>query len=203
MSWEVIVSPILDFFRYLARSRISFEIDGLMLHPEWCGDIKGYKGIVRVTNKGKRIAYNLTARIESERDGLYDEVLEVELWEDKLDENRKEKTLIHKKEPAYDIDYEWMDEKKRITRDVWEQLRKDDIVFLQFPKQPENDDSASHLFPRFKISKTNVLKLMAGVEHKITITVKAENSDKNTVTAKRTFAFKVEHEDDAFSICIA
>jgi len=196
-------SPSIPYEEYEIRretAKKSLKIESLSLSPESYGEVKGYTGEVRVANAGKKILYNLTAKIEVERDGLYDQVLYVEVVEDNRVKPEKVTTRIDKKEPSYDVDSQWVDEKKRKTEDFWKQLRKDDFVFLMFPKQPES--SFGFMDETISISRSNILKLMAGVEHRVTITVKAEDPEKNTVSATRVFRFEVEHEDDASVIFV-
>ena len=202
MSWLTsLISPIIDGIKHLTKSRVSLKIDSLLLHPKWAGEIKGYVGEVKVTNKGKKIAYNLTANIDVERDGIYAEVLEVKLVANgRVTRNGKVITIVKKKEPASNVDYKWRNEKKRRVIDVWEKLRQNDFAFPVFPKKFH--PGVAILESPIRTSTINFLKLWPGVEHRVTITVKAETSEKNTVSATRTFRFEVGDEDDASSIFV-
>lgn len=201
MSWLTsLISPIIDGVKHLTKSRVSLKIDSLTLHPKWIGEIKGYTGYVKVTNKGRKIAYNLTANIDVERNGIYSEVLQVTIVaHGRVTHEGKVITTIDKRERATDIDYKWMDEKKRIVGDLWEKLRQGDVAYLVFPKKryPHVGFGSS-----YEASTTDLLKLWAGVEHRVTIAVKGETFEKDTVSATRTFRFEVGDADDASSIFV-
>jgi len=158
-------------------------------------------GEVQVTNKGKKIAYNLTANIEVERDGIYAEVLEVKLVANgRVTHQGKVITIVKKKEPARNVDYKWRDQKNQKFQDVWEKFRQNDLAFLVFPKKFHA--GVAILESPIRTSTIDLLKLWPRVEHRVTITVKAETSEKNTVSATRTFRFEVGDEDDASSIFV-
>jgi hypothetical protein len=203
MSWIVeSISTIFQAIIHLTKPRVSLEIMSPHLFPEWHGDIKGYRGEVMVTNKGRRIAYDLTARIEVERDGLYDHVLEVHVIKDR--NNPKDaKTRIAKKESAYNVDSQWTDEKRRIVAGkVWKQLRKDDSAILMFPRKQPSILHVSHISVESPVETyaVNVLKLMAKADHRLKITVKGEDFERITVSKTKTFRFRIEEEEDGASV---
>ena len=200
MSWIIeSISTIFQAIIHLTKPRVSLEIMRPRLIPEWHGNIKGYRGEVIVTNKGRRIAYNLTARIEVERDGLYDQVLEVHVIENR--ENPDEVTTrIRRKEYAYNVDSQWTDEKRRIVvGKVWKQLRKDDFAILIFPRKQPSIPHVSRISVESPVEPyaVDILKLMAKADHRLKIIVKGEDFEKNTVSKTKTFKFRIEEEDDA------
>ena len=204
MSWDILVSPIIDAIRHLTKSRVSLKIQGLWLNPHWYEDIKGYEdfrgyiGKVEVTNKGKKIAYNLTAEIGVDNGWAYVEVLDGRLMEKarKATEDMKIKIEHAHEDHARNVDYEWIDEKKESCGSVFKKLRQHDKAYLSFPR--------SHsVHVGWSDANIRSLRIVSGVEHRVVITVKAEDSEKNTVSTNRTFKFTVESDDDASSIYIS
>lgn len=206
MSWLTsLISPIIDGIKQLTKSKVSLKIESLFLHPRRAGEIKGYVGRVRVTNKGKKIAYNLTANIDVERDGIYSEVFVVTtVAGGRVTHEGKVIATVDEKEPAHSIEYKWMDEKKRLFGDTWEKLRQGDVVYLVFPKKRHIHVGFGRAGKgiSYETHTLDFLKLWAGVNHRATVTVKGETSEKDTVSAKRTFKFNVGDEDDAKSIFV-
>jgi len=184
------------------KGAVSLKIRGIMLTPYWYTgidgyeDVKGYMGEVEVTNKGTKIAYNLTAEIGVARVmGYYVEVLEPTMM-DNVKKNGNEGRVdiedIHK-DHASKVDYEWIDENKETCGSVFEKLRQGDLVYLSFPKGSPRHVGWGQVHPRS-------LLIVSGREHSVVITVKAEDSEKNTVSETREFKFTGKAEDDASTI---
>lgn len=192
MSWDILVSPILDLVRHLTRSKVSIKIEGLSLAPhtyediEGCEDIEGFTGYVRVTNKGKKIAYNLTAEIGVDNGWAYVEVLDGCLMADARKRIRFRKLEIQDmhKDHARKTEYEWIDEKKNSCGSIFKKLRQNDFVFLSFPVGHEMHIGWPATYHRS-------LHIARDTEHNVVITVKAEDPEKNTVSATRKFKFTI------------
>jgi len=187
------------------RESIDLRISGLMLSPYWyedirgCEKIKGYTGYFEVTNKGKKIGYNLAAEIGVARKmGYYVEILEPKLMKyvtEKL--HRKEIDIedIHE-DHADRIAYEWFDEDKHSHGRVLPKIRKGDRMFVAFPQGMGSFVNWEEKFPRS-------LLLVSGRKHEVEVVIKAEDSEKNTIVKKRIFEVIGPPEDAASTIFIA
>ena len=192
----------MDAIGYLTKSKVSLKIQGLWLTPHWYDikgyeDFRGYTGKVQVTNRGKKIAYNLTAEIGVDNGWAYVIVLDGSLMKkaEKVTGDMKSKIEHAHEENARNIDYEWIDEKKESCGSVFKKLRQNDKAYLSFPR--------SHsMHTRWSDANVRSLLIFSSVEHRVVITVKAEDSEKNTASANRTFKFIVKNDDNASSIYI-
>jgi len=200
MSWDILVSPIMDAIRYLTKSKVDLRIRGLWLSPYFYESIRGYEnfrgyvGKVEVTNKGKKIAYNLTAKIAMDNGWAYVEVLDGYLMEKKESAGDFKSKIEHAhKDHARDVEYEWLDEKKDSHGSTFKKLRQDDKAYLSFPESRSIHEGRSDVNVRS-------FHVRSGAEHKVVIAVKAEDSEKNTVSTTRTFKFTVQSDDDVGSI---
>ena len=195
-------NPSINFDEYQKRVEIieqPLQITDLLLLPQWVGEIKGYVGDVVVTNKGNKIVYNLTANVDVERNGIHPEVLEVSLVaEGRVTHKGKVMTRIKKRGPASDVENTWTGQRRRIFGNVWKKLRQNDSAFLYFP---ETRPSVITKFSTWT-SNTRFLRLVAGIKHYVTVTVKGEDYEKNTVSTKRTFEFDIKDEKDTTGIYI-
>ena len=186
------------------RESINLKITGLTLTPYFydeikgCEKIKGYTGYFEVTNKGKKIAYNLTAEIGVCRSmGYYVEILEPTLMKyvtEKLHAKKVDIEDIHK-DHADRIAYEWFDEEKHSYGRVLPKIRKEDRVFVAFPQGMGSFVDWENKFPRS-------LLLVSGRKHEVEVVIKAEDSEKNSVIKKRIFEVIGPSEDEAFTIFI-
>ena len=186
------------------RESINLRISGLTLSPHWydnirgCEKIKGYTGYFEVANKGKKIAYNLTAEIGVCRSmGYYVEILEPTLMKyvtEKLHAKEIDIEDIHE-DHADRIAYEWFDEDKNSYGRVLPKIRKEDRVFVAFPQGMGSFVNWENKFPRS-------LLLVSGRKHEVEVVIKAEDSEKNTIIKKRIFEVVGPPEDEAFTIFI-
>ena len=175
------------------------KIKELLLLPQWVGETKGYVGHVTVTNKGKKIIYDLTANVDVERDGIHPEVLEVSLVaEGRVTRGGKPITSTKKKEVARNVKNIWTNQERTIFSENWKKLRQDDSAILYFP---ETRSRAISHFSSFA-SDAKFLRIVTGVEHWVTISVKGEDKEKNTISATRTFRFKIEDKTEETGIYI-
>lgn len=187
------------------KESVFLKIGRLTLTPYWysdiegCKDIKGFTGAFEVANEGKKIAYNLTAEISMGRlSGYYAEILEPSMMEyitKKLHTKKVDIEDIHELH-ASKIEYEWVDEDKNLHGDVFPKLRQDDVAYVSFPKGISPHIGWGKIYPRS-------LLLVSGRKHSAKITIKAEDSEKNTIIKKRTFEFVGPAEDDGATIFLA
>lgn len=197
---EIRNNPSLNFDERRAEIlEQTLRIEELLLMPQWVGEVKGYIGNVEVTNKEKKIVYDLTANIDVERNGIHPKIFEVSLVADgRVTHEGKALTSVRKTGVARDVENIWTNQKRTIFNAVWKKLRQNESVILYFPET--RSDAISH-FSSFA-SDARLLRVVPGVEHHVTISVKGEDNEKNTISATRTFKFKVKDQNEGTGIYI-
>jgi len=194
-------NPSLDFDKRQAEVlEQPLRIEDLLLQPQWVGEIKGYAGKVKVTNKGRNIVFNLTVDIDVERDGIHPEIFEVsELAKGRLTHKGKVLTTTRRIGIARDVENVWTNGRRSIFESVWKKLRQNDSATIYFP-----ETRSEHIlhFSSYT-SEARLIRIMARAEHRVTVSVKGEDNEKNTVSATRTFRFTVKNRKEATGIYIA
>jgi hypothetical protein len=142
-------------------------------------NIDGYQIKAEVTNKGKKICLKLDAAFQIEdKNGKSPNLLHVNIEEDD-----GHQTVSSKEEPMRGIDYAWIDEKDTITKASFEKLRQKDSIGLLFPYETTSvgfGDLDGSSFRSY--DSETLLKIEPATDYYVTITVKGEDSDSNTVS---------------------
>lgn len=186
-------NPPVDF-EFKSHEDISgsaLRIEDLLLMPQLVGEIKGYMGKVRIINKATRIVYGVTAEINVEREGLYPRILEVKLIEGKVGTDGKPLTITRLEGYASNVEHVWADPKRTNFSRQYEKLRQDDNAILYFPETRPAVIKSFSTYP----SEATFLEILPRVEHNITISIKGEDSEKNTVSARRIFRVKIKKNE--------
>lgn len=167
-----ILPPILD---YALSANASLKIKNPKFIKEEINQLYGYQLKATVISKGKKICYNLEPSFEiKDKNGNIPNLINVNIVEISGNET---KTI--KEKPMSTIGHAWMDKSGNVTSThVVKELRKDDKVDLLFPYETmyvaSGNSSSSYEY---------FLKLDTNIDYVVKITVKGEDSEKNTVTA--------------------
>lgn len=173
---EAVIPILLD---YSIAPKVLLKIQEIKFEKKTYLDVEGYLITASVINTGKRIALNLDATIQiksnqgeppnfltahiSERDNIV------------INANATDETFESDK-------YAWIEPQERITLGQWGQLRQKDCINLRFPY-------ISHVWvtniddPVFDYYDT-LLSLDRNTPYEVTIEVKGEDAEKNTVYGK-------------------
>ena len=178
VSLIVIFSPILS---HLIRPKISLEIEKPEFERREYGNNQGYKIVTRVTNKGKKIVFDLLASVHFTE--------QVEFLGVRIETRNGHKSYSASSQPFREDRYSWIDKEGKTMKDIsLNQLRKDDSIKLMFPKEAE-----SGLFyailpgPSVGWAYDTLLKLETQKTYRVEMTLKGEDFEKNTVIKKKTF----------------
>jgi hypothetical protein len=162
---------------YSLKPRVSLEIGNLEFIRKEYHDVEGYllKGLI--TNKGKRICLNLDVafKIEDARHNSPN------LLYVRLDTENGQETVNTREEAMRDINYVWINERDRITKGMWKELRQKDSVAFLFPYESVDIGVGSHFW-----WSEFLLKLENNAEYQVTVEAKGEDGDKNTVMKSKT-----------------
>jgi hypothetical protein len=93
-------------------------------------------GEVRVTNKGRKIAFNLTAQIEFEVEAnkIPVRILEAHIFVNQKEFYSEPLVSVPRSSFGRSIDYLWSDGSEGSLESIWRKLRQNDSVFLHFPR---------------------------------------------------------------------
>jgi hypothetical protein len=177
----IIITALLTTYIENALSpKASLRIENLEFTRRF-QNIDGYQIKAAVTNKGKKICYKLDATFQIKDDkGKSPNLLFVSI--DKVDEHE---TVTSREEPMRAIGYAWIDEGKETTSSSLEKLRKDDCTELVFPYETTSIGVGKIGGSMSLFSSECLLKLTNSVNYDVTVTVKGEDSDKNTVVKSK------------------
>ena len=183
-------TPFIIFFltEYLLKTRIRLDIKNVHLIAKGFGQtFTGYQVTALITNKGKKICFNLDdlkVKINDSK-GNAPNLLKVTK---KLSGHQRELTI--EEENFRSIGYTSIDEKGNKINTI-EKLRKDDKYILIFPYETKTDIKNGNKETGFSSHTEYLLDLNKDEEYSGEIIVKGEDSEKNTVLKSVSFKIKV------------
>lgn len=186
-----IFSPILS---HLVKPKISLETEKPEFERREYGNYQGYKIVTQVTNKGKKIVFNLIASVHFKE--------QVEFLGVTIEVRNKQSSYRASIQPFKEDKYSWIDKEGKTLKDIslnqiisLDKLRKDDSFKLMFPKEAESGPSyviGGHgRTVSYGSAYDILLKLETQKTYQVEITLKGEDFEKNTVIKKMTFKMKV------------
>lgn len=179
---------VLFLTEYLLKTRISLNIKNVHLIAKGFDQtFAGYQVTALITNKGKKICFNLDdVKVEiKDSKGNAPNLLKVTK---KLSGHQRELTL--EEENFRSIGHSSIDEKGNKTTTI-EKLRKDDTYNLVFPYETKTGkDSGNKETGFFSYYSEYLLDLNKDEEYSGEIKVKGEDSEKNTVSKSKPFKFR-------------
>lgn len=173
---ETLIPTLLN---YSIAPKVSLKIDNIQFEKKTFKEVEGYLLTSVVTNKGKRIALNLDATVQIKNEQkemprlLYatvseqaGRILTAEAKEESFESNR----------------YAWIDAREYGRTGTWEQLRQNDSVNLHFPYVSRIEVTSSNnpvIYFHY-----DLIKLQKNIRYQVTIEVKGEDAEKNTVCGR-------------------
>lgn len=180
---------MLRFLEYFQKSRVDLSISNAeFIAKGFDHNYIGYQLQASVTNKGKKICLDLddVSVVMKDTEGNSPSLLKVVK---KLTDNHGEITLDE--EQIRDIRHCWIDKKDHISTSLGK-LKQDDLYYLVYPcetgwgglvgSREKNSLSSSY--------SSEYLLDLKNEEYVVEITLKGEDSDKNTILKKETFKIK-------------
>ena len=175
----VIETLIPTLLNYSIAPKVSLKIDNIKIEKRTFQNVVGYQLTALVTNKGKKIASNLdaTVQIKNEQNEV-PKLLYVTVSE-------RDDCIISAEasEEAFGSDkYAWINARNNARSRAWEQLRQNDSVTLRFPYVSRIgvallDDPVNYFH-------YDLIKLQNNIRYEVTIEVKGENAERNTVSSR-------------------
>ena len=181
-----IVAPILND---LKKPKISLRIEKPEFEKRENGEYQGYKIITQVTNKGKKIVYNLEASINFKE--------QVEILRVTIETKNRQKSIKASNQPFNGKNYSWIDNEGKDTKNsLIPKLRTEDPMKLMFPKEHESGPYVAFVGGGGRMVShgcdyDTLLKLEPNITYNIEVELKGEDNDKNTVIKKKKFKIEI------------
>jgi hypothetical protein len=162
---------------YYFQPRVALKIGEVTFHEKKVNHNIGYYLKTTVLNKGKKIGLNLDARFEI-KDSSGNPPLLLNIVTETM--NGQKSVKIEEKPFDEHIEYVWVLEGTKYHRGVLKELRHNDRVDLLFPYHTFFIGIGKKWY-----ESEYLLKLETKKEYKVKITLKGEDSEKNTVEATK------------------
>ncbi len=162
---------------HLVKPRIILQVENLEFVKKENRDVEGFQLKGLITNKGKKNCFNLEGSFKIEDlQHRPPKLLYV-----RFDRKNGKETIEAREESMRAIDYAWISDKDLIYRGMWKELRQKDCVAFIFPYDPVSIGVGSRSF-----WSEYLLKLKNNTEYQVTVEVKGEDAEKNTVIVSKT-----------------
>jgi hypothetical protein len=166
---------------YSLKPKVALQIKNLQFIKKSFDHVEGCQLKALIANNGRKICLNLDATLQvKDTQGREPNLLHVNVRE-----INGQRAVESREEPMRDIAYAWTNEKNEITQGLWKELRQKDFVNLLFPygNTSFGIGSISGSFSSFHSEP--LLKIETATDYQVTITIKGEDSEKNTVMKSR------------------
>ena len=172
--------PLLD---RILKPKVKLEIKNVRFYKKAINGVGGYQLRAIITNKGKKICYNLQASVDIKNSkGYSPKLLKIE-----VKKVNGHKDVSFSESELNDAKCVFVDEKNRLINQESIILREKDKIWLKFPHI--YSVSFALLDRRSLRSRSYhsyyLLKLEPDKKYEVTISIKGEDSDKSTITKEK------------------
>lgn len=179
-----VLALIPSFYSLLMKPKVSISIKNIELKPIKYNNRIGYRLMVDVTNNGKRLVSNLTAKFDIRDSKSNESISFIRVTIEKRDNHRK---VTFSEEESRDDFYEWVGEGVKKEQTILPKLRYGDHFSLRYPREGKGffimlgtGESSSG----YSILHDTLLKLEKR-KYFIEIEVKGEDPEKNIVIKRK------------------